>query len=174
MRRLGVDQIDLFQLHRIDPLVPLADQVGEFANLREEGKIVSVGLSQVTVDQLEQARSIVEIASVQSRYNIGDRDTQDVLDVCSRDKITFIPWVPMAQGRLDADSGVLADIARAHDVEVGPIALAWLLAVSEVMVPIPVPLAVTIWRSSRRPPSSSSTSRSAPCPPRPRVDLTWN
>ena len=136
MRRLGLKQIDLFQLHRVDPQVPLADQVGELKLLQEEGKVVDIGLSQVTVDQLAEARSIVRIASVQSRYNVSDRGSQDVLDVCARDGIAFIPWAPMAQGGLSTD-GVLHEIAERHDATVGQTALAWLLAVSDVVVPIP-------------------------------------
>jgi len=137
MRRLGLEQIDLFQLHRVDPKVPLADQVGELRNLQDEGKIVDIGLSQVTVEQLAEARSITRIATVQSRLNIADRGAQDVLDVCGRDGIGFIPWAPMAQGGLDAAQGVLAETAHAHAATVGQVAIAWLLAISDVVIPIP-------------------------------------
>ena len=133
MRRLGVDQIDLFQLHRIDPEVPLADQVGELKNLQDEGKIVAIGLSQVSTDQLTEARGIAEIASVQSLYNVSSRDTQDVLDLCQQEGIAFIPWAPMAQGGLSDSEGPLSRIAKEHDAALGQVALAWLLAVSEVI-----------------------------------------
>ncbi len=105
LRRLDVEAIDLFQLHRIDPKVPLADQVGELKLLQDEGKIAAIGLSQVTVEQLTEARGIAEIASVQSRYNVTDRSAQDVLDVCTRDGVAFIPWAPIAQGGLDKAEG---------------------------------------------------------------------
>ena len=130
LRRLGLDHIDLFQLHRIDPKVPLADQVGELKALQDEGKIRAIGLSQVTADQLTQARSIADIATVQSRYNIDDRTAQDVLDVCERDGIGFIPWAPLGQGGLGEQEGPLTEVAAAHDTSVGQVALAWLLAVS--------------------------------------------
>lgn len=137
LRRLAVDHIDLFQLHRVDPLVPLADQVGELKLLQDEGKIVDIGLSQVTVEQLTEARGIVDIASVQSRYNVTDRSARDVLDVCTREGIAFIPWAPVAQGGLNPVDGPLADIARQRDVEVGQVALAWLLATDDLILPIP-------------------------------------
>ncbi len=137
LRRLGVDQIDLFQLHRIDPKVPLADQVGELKKLQDEGKIVAIGLSQVTVGQLAQARQIADIATVQSRYNVGDRSAQDVLDVCEQQGLGLIPWAPLAQGGLDGSDGPLAEIAKSHNATVGQVALAWLLAVSDRILPIP-------------------------------------
>ncbi|MET4781347.1 aldo/keto reductase [Glaciihabitans sp. UYNi722] len=137
MRRLGVDQIDLFQLHRIDPKVPLADQVGELKNLQDEGKIVAIGLSQITPEQLQEARGIVKIASVQSRFNVVDRSAKAVFDVCSRDGIAFIPWAPVAQGRLDESAGPIGQIARDHNATVGQIAIAWLLAFDDMIVPIP-------------------------------------
>ena len=136
LRRLRLEQIDLLQLHRIDPKVPLADQVGELRDLKDEGKIVAVGLSQVTADQLAQAREIVDIATVQSRYNLLDRSQADVLEICARDGIGFIPWAPLAQGGLD-DERTLSQIAAAHDADVRQIALAWLLATSPVIAPIP-------------------------------------
>jgi aryl-alcohol dehydrogenase-like predicted oxidoreductase len=136
MRRLGLDQIDLFQLHQIDPAVPLADQVGELGKLKDEGKIVAIGLSRVTVQQLAEARGITEISTVQCRYNVADRASQGVLDVCARDNLGFIPWAPMAQGGLD-QAGPLARIAQRHGATPGQAALAWLLAASAVMLPIP-------------------------------------
>jgi pyridoxine 4-dehydrogenase len=134
---LGVEQIDLLQLHRIDPQVPLADQVGELASLQDEGKIVDIGLSQCTVAQLDEARQIADIVSVQSRFNVIDRTAKDVLDVCERDGLAFIPWAPVAQGGLDAAHHALAEAARAHECSVGQVAIAWLLHVSPVTVPIP-------------------------------------
>ena len=136
LRRLRLEQIDLLQLHRIDPKVPLADQVGELRDLKDEGKIVAVGLSQVTADQLAQAREIVDIATVQSRYNLLDRSQADVLEICARDGIGFIPWAPLAQGGLD-DERTLSQIAAGYDADVRQVALAWLLATSPVMAPIP-------------------------------------
>lgn len=137
LRRLGVDQIDLFQLHRIDPKIPLADQVGELKKLQDEGKIVAIGLSQITLDQLTEARKYADIVTVQSRYNVNDRGAQDVLEVCQREGMGLIPWAPLAQGELDDHSGPLGAIARRHNASLGQVALAWLLAVSENILPIP-------------------------------------
>jgi aryl-alcohol dehydrogenase-like predicted oxidoreductase len=137
LRRLGLDHIDLFQLHRVDPKVPLEDQVGELKNLRDEGKIAAIGLSQVTVGQIEQARQIAEIATVQNRYNLTDRSSADVLDYCEREGIGFIPWAPVAAGELARPGGPVDRIATAHGAAPSQVALAWLLARSEVMLPIP-------------------------------------
>lgn len=137
MRRLGVDQIDLLQLHRVDPKVPLADQIGELKSLQDEGKIHEIGMSQCTVEQLNEAREIADIVSVQSRFNVMDRGAQDMLKVCERDSLTFIPWAPVAQGGLDSAHRALADVARAHQCTVGQVAIAWLLHVSPAMLPIP-------------------------------------
>lgn len=137
MRRLGLDHIDLFQLHRIDPQVPLEDQVGELVRLQEEGKIAAIGLSQVTTEQLERARSLAEIVTVQNRYNLVDRSSADVLDLCTRAGIGFIPWAPVAAGDLARPGGPAASIADAHGATVSQIALAWLLARSPVVLPIP-------------------------------------
>jgi pyridoxine 4-dehydrogenase len=137
LRRLGLDHIDLFQLHRIDPAVPLEDQVGELKKLQDEGKIVAIGLSQVTVDQIEQARTIAEIATVQNRYNLTDRASADVLDYCIRHGIGFIPWAPVAAGELARPGGPVDRIATAHGAQPSQVALAWLLARAEVMLPIP-------------------------------------
>uniref|UniRef100_UPI0025B23F7D aldo/keto reductase n=1 Tax=Amycolatopsis solani TaxID=3028615 RepID=UPI0025B23F7D len=105
LRRLGLEAIDLFQLHRVDPAVPLEDQVGELKNLQDEGKVVAIGLSQVTVSQIEQARRIADIATVQNRYNVADRSSADVLDYCTRHGIGFIPWAPVAAGELARRGG---------------------------------------------------------------------
>jgi aryl-alcohol dehydrogenase-like predicted oxidoreductase len=137
MRRLGVDQIDLLQLHRVDPNVPLADQIGELKALQDEGKIREIGMSQCTVEQLDEARQIAEIVSVQSRFNVMDRSADDMLQVCERDGLAFIPWAPVAQGGLAAAHEALAEVARAHQCSVGQVAIAWLLHLSPVMLPIP-------------------------------------
>ncbi len=137
LRRLGLDHIDLFQLHRVDPEVPLEDQVGELRSLQEEGKIVAIGLSQVTVDQIEQARRIAAVATVQNRYNLTDRTSADVLDYCTREGIGFIPWAPVGAGELARPGGPVDRIASAHGATASQVALAWLLARSHVMLPIP-------------------------------------
>ncbi|MBX7448948.1 aldo/keto reductase [Mycolicibacterium sp. 3033] len=137
MRRLGVDEIDLLQLHRVDPKVPLADQIGELKALQDEGKIREIGMSQCTVAQLDEARQIVDIVSVQSRFNVMDRSAGDMLEVCERDGLAFIPWAPVAQGGLDAAHETLADIAAAHRCTVNQVAIAWLLQVSPAMLVIP-------------------------------------
>ncbi|MFH8445932.1 aldo/keto reductase [Streptomyces sp. NPDC018026] len=137
LRRLGLDQIDLFQLHRVDPKVPLEEQVGELKNLQDEGKIVAIGLSQVTVEQIEQARRIADIATVQNRYNVADRSSTDVLDHCTRHGIGFIPWAPVAAGRLARPGGPLDHIAAAHHATPSNVALSWLLQRSDVVLPIP-------------------------------------
>ena len=137
LRRLGVDRIDLFQLHRIDPKIPLAEQVGELRSLQDEGKIAAIGLSQVTVEQIEQAREIAEILTVQNRYNLTDRTSADVLEYCEREGIGFIPWAPVAAGELAAPEGPVARIAAAHAVTPSQVALAWLLGRSDVLLPIP-------------------------------------
>ncbi|MGW0163072.1 aldo/keto reductase [Mycobacterium sp. NPDC003323] len=137
LRRLGVDQIDLLQLHRVDPKIPLAEQIGELKMLQDEGKIREIGMSQCTVAQLDEARQIAHIASVQSRFNVIDRGAADMLDVCERDGIAFIPWAPVAQGGLTEAHQALTDVARAHSCSVGQVAISWLLHLSPVMLPIP-------------------------------------
>lgn len=137
LRRLRVDRIDLYQLHRADPDVPFAESVGALKELRAEGKIRHVGLSNVSVAQLEEARGIVEIVSVQNRYNLVDRASEDVLGLCERDGLGFFPWFPLAAGELAEPGGPVAEIAAAHDATAGQVALAWLLARSPVMLPIP-------------------------------------
>ena len=137
LKRLKVEQIDLYQLHRIDPKVPVEEQFGVLAELREEGTIRLVGLSEVGVEEIEQAREIVPIVTVQNRYNLTDRGSEDVLDFCEREGIGFIPWVPLATGDLARPGGPLDEIAARHDATPGQVALAWLLARSPVMLPIP-------------------------------------
>ena len=137
LRRLKVERIDLYQLHRIDPGVPAEEQIGTLADLREEGKIRHVGLSEVDVEELRRAQEIVPISSVQNRYNLTDRGSEDVLDFCERENIGFIPWFPLATGDLARPGGPLDEIADRHDAAPGQIALAWLLMRSPVMLPIP-------------------------------------
>ncbi|MEZ7127005.1 aldo/keto reductase [Nonomuraea sp. AD125B] len=137
LRRLGVDRLDLLQLHRVDPEVPLEDQVGELKALRDEGKIAAIGLSEVTVAQLEQARRVVEIASVQNRYNLTLRASEDVLDHCEAQGLAFIAYTPIAKGRLAAPGGPVGHVARALGATPAQVSLAWLLARSPALVAIP-------------------------------------
>ncbi|MFT8710063.1 MAG: aldo/keto reductase [Sporolactobacillus sp.] len=137
LRTLGVDCIDLLQLHRIDPKVPLVDQIGELALMQREGKIRYIGLSQVSVEELEQASTIARIVSVQNLYNVVNRESEDVLNYCEANDIAFIPWFPLATGKLAAEGGPLAAIARKYEAKPSQIALAWLLKRSPVMLPIP-------------------------------------
>ncbi|WP_200209796.1 aldo/keto reductase [Micromonospora coerulea] len=137
LRHLGLDCIPLYQLHRIDQQVPLADQLGELALLKQEGKIRHIGLSEVTVAQIEAAQAITPIASVQNLYNLADRGAEDVLDHCARNDLAFIPWFPIATGNLARPGGPLDAIATEHGATPAQLALAWLLRRSPVMLPIP-------------------------------------
>jgi pyridoxine 4-dehydrogenase len=137
LRRLGVDTIDLFQLHRIDTKFPAEDQIGELVALQQEGKIRHIGLSEVNVDQLEAARKIATIVSVQNMYNITNRSAEPVLEACEAQGIGFIPWFPLAAGPLAAPGGPLQTIAAEHHATGSQLALAWLLKRSPVMLPIP-------------------------------------
>lgn len=137
LRRLRLERIDLYQFHTPDPKVPFEDSVGELARLRQEGKIRHVGLSNVTVAQLEQARRIVPIVSVQNRYNILDRSSEGLVDITEREGIAFIPWFPLATGDLARPGSVLDTIAKAHHATPSQVALAWLLQRSRTMLPIP-------------------------------------
>jgi pyridoxine 4-dehydrogenase len=137
LRILGVDRIDLQQLHRIDPKVPLADQIGELKLLQEEGKIRHIGLSEVSVDQVEAASKIATIASVQNLFNLARRDAEPLLDYATERGIAFIPWFPLATGKLVGDGGPLTAIAERLDATPSQLALAWLLRRSPVMLPIP-------------------------------------
>jgi pyridoxine 4-dehydrogenase len=137
LRRLKVDQIDLFQLHRIDPKVPREEQFGFLKDVLDEGKVRHVGLSEVSVEEVEAAREIVDVATVQNMYNLGDQSAGDVLDHCDANGIGFIPWFPLAAGKLAQPGGPVATLAEAHDVTTGAIALAWLLHRSPVVLPIP-------------------------------------
>ncbi|MFD1456669.1 aldo/keto reductase [Levilactobacillus lanxiensis] len=133
---LGLDHLDLLQLHRIDPNVPLADQIGELKALQDEGKIKHIGLSQVSVDQLKEAEKIAPIASVQNMYNLSNRQDEDVLNYADAHHIAFIPWFPLATGQL-INNPTLTDIAQTYDASPAQIALAWLLKRSDVILPIP-------------------------------------
>lgn len=137
LRRLGVERIDLFQLHRIDDKFPLEDQVGELAALRQEGKIRHIGLSEVTADQLEAAQKVTPIASVQNMYNLSARTAEPVLEACEAQGLGFIPWFPLAAGPLAAPDGPLQRIAENHHATPSQLALAWLLKRSPVILPIP-------------------------------------
>jgi len=137
LRRLGVDRIDLFQLHRIDPKVPLAEQVGELARLQQEGKIRHIGLSEVTVDQLKQAQRYATIVTVQNKYNLEERTAEPLLDHAARHGIGFIPWYPLATGGLAKEGSVLTEMAKRLHATPSQLALAWLLHRSPVMLPIP-------------------------------------
>lgn len=137
LRHLGLERIDLFQLHRIDPKVPLAEQVGELKLLQDEGKIRHIGLSEVTVQQLQQAQETATIVSVQNRFNLADRSAQALLDHAEANDIAFIPWFPLATGELAAEGGPLAALAAEHGATPSQLALAWLLKRSPVLLPIP-------------------------------------
>src|ERR1700685_2919601 len=136
LHRLRLQRIDLFQLHRIDSKVPAADQLGALKDLQAQGKIKHIGLSEVSVAQIEHARTIVEVVTVQNRYSVLDRTAQDVLDYCQREKIGFIPWFPLAAGEVSA-AKELARIATRLNVTPSQLALAWLLGRSPVLLPIP-------------------------------------
>jgi aryl-alcohol dehydrogenase-like predicted oxidoreductase len=137
LRRLGLDRIDLFQLHRIDDKVPLADQIGVLTELQDEGKIGAIGLSEVSVEQIDQVRKLAEIATVQNLYNLTNRKSEDVLDYCTREGIGFIPWFPIAAGKLAQPGGPVDEIAKRHDASAAQVALAWLLGRAQVILPIP-------------------------------------
>jgi pyridoxine 4-dehydrogenase len=137
LRRLKLQRIDLYQLHRIDPAIPAADQLGALMELQWEGKIRHVGLSEVSVEEIEQARGILPIVSVQNRYSLADRDSEAVLDYCEREGLGFLPWFPLASGNLAAPGGPLALVAERLGATPAQVALAWLLKRSPVMLPIP-------------------------------------
>jgi len=137
LRRLGVDTIDLFQLHRIDPTVPLADQLGVFTELQKEGKVRYIGLSEVTVDEIRQARQHAEIATVQNLYNVTNRQSEPVVEYCEAEGIGFIPWFPIATGRLARPGGPLDALSAQTGATPAQLALAWLLHRSPVILPIP-------------------------------------
>lgn len=137
LRKLGVEAIDLFQLHRIDPEVPLEDQVGELKALQAEGKVKHIGLSEVTVDEVKAAQQVATIATVQNLYNLADRSAEALLDYSEEEGIGFIPWFPLATGGLVKPGGPLAEIAKEIGATPSQLALAWLLKRSPVTLPIP-------------------------------------
>ncbi len=137
LRRLGVESIDLFQLHRIDPKVPADEQFGLFKELQDEGKIRHVGLSEVSVAEVEAARRVVPVVTVQNLYNLVERKSEDVLDFCEGEGIGFIPWFPIASGRLAREGGPVDEVAKATGAAPSQVALAWLLHRSPVLLPIP-------------------------------------
>ncbi|MCZ2847207.1 aldo/keto reductase [Modestobacter sp. VKM Ac-2978] len=137
LRNLKVDRIDLIQLHRIDPQVPLADQLGAFADLKEQGKVRHIGVSEVSVDELKAARAITEIVSVQNLYNLTNRQSQDVLEYAEAEGIAFIPWFPIATGDLAKPDSPVAAVAEELGATPSQVALAWLLQKSPVILPIP-------------------------------------
>jgi len=137
LRRLRLDQIDLYQLHRIDPKVPAEEQLGTLKDLQAQGKIKHIGLSEVSVRQVQHARTIVPIVSVQNRYSITDRAADGVLEYCEQQKLGFIPWFPLAAGRLSGTDSPMSRLAAQWKVTPSQIALAWLLSRSPVMLPIP-------------------------------------
>ena len=137
LRRLKVERIDLYQLHRVDPNIPIEESIGALAELRSEGKVRHIGVSEVDVDQLKRARAVATIATVQNRYNVADRKHEAVLEHCEAQAIGFIPWYPLGSGSLCASDGPLQPIASRLGVTAAQVALAWLLARSPVILPIP-------------------------------------
>jgi aryl-alcohol dehydrogenase-like predicted oxidoreductase len=137
LRWLKKDTLDLWQLHRIDAKVPVEESLGAIKRLQGQGKIRFVGLSEVSVDEIKQARKTIEIVSVQNEYNLGNRKSEGVLEYCEREGLAFIPWFPVASGKLAQPGGKLDTLAKQHGATVGQLALAWLLHRSPVMLPIP-------------------------------------
>jgi pyridoxine 4-dehydrogenase len=137
LRRLRLDRIDVYQLHRIDPKVPAEDQLGALKDLQAEGKIRHIGLSEVSVRQIRSAQTIVPIVSVQNRYSLADRGSEDVLQYCEREAIGFIPWFPLAAGKLSGAGGLVGNVAARWKATPSQVALAWLLLRSPVILPIP-------------------------------------
>ena len=137
LRRLRLERIDLYQLHRIDPLVPVEDSLGELKKMQQEGKIRLIGISEVSVAEIEQCRKVVDVVSVQNRYNIADREHEDVVDYCHENGLAFIPWFPLATGKLAGEGGALDSAAKRHGVSPAQLALAWVLQRSPYMLPIP-------------------------------------
>jgi pyridoxine 4-dehydrogenase len=137
LRRLRLDRIDLYQLHRIDPKVPAEDQLGTLKDLQTEGKIKQIGLSEVTVRQIQRAQAIVPIVSVQNRYSLADRGSEDVLEYCEKEKMAFIPWFPLAAGQLSGGSSPIRRVLGESEATPSQVALAWLLSRSSVILPIP-------------------------------------
>jgi pyridoxine 4-dehydrogenase len=143
LRYLKTDAIYLWQLHRIDPKVPVEESLGAIANLQQQGKIRHVGLSEVKPKEIDRARKVIKIVSVQNMYNVGERQHEDVLEYCEKNGLAFIPWFPVAAGKLAQPGGALDSIAKRHGVTVSQLSLAWLLHRSPVMLPIPGTSSVT-------------------------------
>ncbi len=137
LRRLDIEQIDLWQLHRIDAQVPVEESLGAVKELQDAGKIKHIGMSEVSVAEIEQARKVVDVVSVQNLYNVGNRQSEEVVQYCEREGIGFIPWFPVAAGDLAKPGGLLDEIAKDHEATHAQLALAWLLRRSPVMLPIP-------------------------------------
>ncbi len=137
LRWLQTERLDLWQLHRIDSKTPVEDSLGAIKKLQTAGKIRFVGLSEVSVKEIERARKVVEIVSVQNEYNLGNRKSEAVLDYCERENIAFIPWFPVAAGKLAQPGGKLDELAKRHGATVSQLSLAWLLHRSPVILPIP-------------------------------------
>lgn len=137
LRHLKLERLDLWQLHRIDPKTPVEESLGEAKKLQQEGKIRHIGLSEVSVAEIEQARKVVEVVSVQNEYNLTTRKSEDVLNYCEQHKLGFIPWFPVAAGKLAEPGGKLDQIAKKHNATVAQLSIAWLLHRSPVMLPIP-------------------------------------
>jgi aryl-alcohol dehydrogenase-like predicted oxidoreductase len=137
LRRLKTERIDLWQLHRIDPKVPVEESLGVINKLQEQGKIRHVGLSEVKPHEIDQAHKVIEIVSVQNLYNLSDRKHEDVVDYCDKHKIAFIPWFPVASGKLAQPGGKLDEVAGRHNATVSQLSIAWLLHRSPVVLPIP-------------------------------------
>jgi pyridoxine 4-dehydrogenase len=137
LRRLRLERIDLYQLHSPDPRVPLEESLGALKELQDAGKVRHIGISNVSLDELERARGVVDVVSVQNRYSLVDRHSEDVLEACDREGIGFIPWFPFAAGDLARSGGPLDEIAEAHEATSAQLSIAWLLARSPVILPIP-------------------------------------
>ena len=137
LRDLRVERLDLQQLHRPDPNVPIEESVGALKELQDEGKVLHIGVSNITVDQLRRAQSVAPIVSVQNEYNLADRSSEDVLEVCAAEGLAFLPWYPLSAGRLARPGGPLDEVARKHGATPGQVALAWLLQRSPVVLVIP-------------------------------------
>jgi len=137
LRRLKVERIDLYQLHRFDPKVPVEESLGELKKMQEEGKIRYIGISETSLSDIQRAQKIVKVVSVQNKYNLTDRAYEDVVDYCTNNKIVFIPWFPLAAGELAQRGSVLDRLAKAHNATTSQVALAWLLWRSPFMLPIP-------------------------------------
>ena len=137
LRQLKLERIDLYQLHRIDPQVPVEESLGVLAEMQQEGKIRMIGISEVSVAEIEQCRKAVDVVSVQNRYNIADREHEDVVNYCHENELVFIPWFPLATGKLAGDGGVLDSAAKNHGVSPAQLALAWVMQRSPFMLPIP-------------------------------------